>query len=173
MNFKLVIFDVDGTLVEDMVSEDLTGQAIEFLKSLPEGTRLALASNQGGVGLRHWMTEGSFGDPTKHPTVAESMARLSRIAGKVTLLTKGKPVIVKICFAYQSKSSGNWGPMPKGHENDPFWSHEWRKPSPGMLDAIAREYRVTSMETLFVGDRDEDKDAAFAFGCHFKWAKKM
>lgn len=169
MNFRLVIFDVDGTLVPDMRSEVLTESAISFLKGLPSGTRIALASNQGGVGLRHWMETANFGNPDAYPTAGEAMARLSNIAGRITLLTQG-PVLIKCCFAYESKRSGKWAPIPQGHEDDPFWSREWRKPHCGMLESAAREYGVTSMQTLFVGDRDEDEKAARKFGCHFRAA---
>jgi D-glycero-D-manno-heptose 1,7-bisphosphate phosphatase len=58
----------------------------------------------------------------------------------------------------------------KGLEN-PRWQTDWRKPLPGMLVEAMKDAGVAPEETLFVGDREEDRQAASAAGCAFRWAK--
>jgi FMN phosphatase YigB (HAD superfamily) len=57
-NYDLIIFDQDGTLAEFKTGVILPGvrEWFDEWRTLPhdERPRLALASNQGGVGLRRW-----------------------------------------------------------------------------------------------------------------------
>jgi HAD superfamily hydrolase (TIGR01549 family) len=46
-------------------------------------------------------------------------------------------------------------------------SHPRRKPNPGMLMELMELYGVSPHETLMVGDRPEDAEAAKAAGCEF------
>jgi D-glycero-D-manno-heptose 1,7-bisphosphate phosphatase len=48
-----------------------------------------------------------------------------------------------------------------------------RKPEPGMLRHLMDVTGATPEETLFVGDRSEDEDAARRAGCHFAWADEF
>lgn len=67
--YDLLIFDVDGTLVVDYDSDILPPEVTNFFKGLSNegGPVIALATNQGGVGLRQ-----GFGDPEKLPTQEKS-----------------------------------------------------------------------------------------------------
>lgn len=47
-----------------------------------------------------------------------------------------------------------------------------RKPRPGMLENIMKYWQIDPEETLFVGDRDSDKETAENAGCDFMWAKE-
>lgn len=47
---------------------------------------------------------------------------------------------------------------------------DFRKPAPGMLTFAIHLSGVTSADTLFVGDMDDDKQAAEAAGVAFAWA---
>lgn len=67
-----------------------------------------------------------------------------------------------ICF-----SSPNEKALPEYYNaNDPR-----RKPNPGMLLEGMKHVGVEASETLFVGDRDEDEQAAKNAGVDFVWAK--
>lgn len=46
-----------------------------------------------------------------------------------------------------------------------------RKPSPDMLEKIMKYWQVDPADTLFVGDRQSDKETAENAGCDFLWAK--
>ena len=48
---------------------------------------------------------------------------------------------------------------------------EWRKPKPGMLIELMDSLGFTPVDTLYIGDRDSDQQAAEAAGINFIWAK--
>ncbi len=181
---KLIIFDVDGTLTPDNKSIMFESAVVEKLIALRgQDVTLALASNQGGVGLRHWIeVVGGFGTTPEekarslassqtYPTAQDAFTRLATIAGEVTTLSQ-LPCRIYTCYAYQSKA-GNWSPVPVGSEDDPMWSREWRKPNAGMLLQAMLDAGISTAETLFVGDRDEDAGAALAAGVQFVEAKEF
>lgn len=72
-------------------------------------------------------------------------------------------------YAYQNKL-GHWIPT-QGHEDDPRWSQDWRKPAPGMLRQAMQDANVPPEQTLYVGDSDDDQKAAEAAGCGFRLAR--
>lgn len=181
---KLIIFDVDGTLTPDNKSTRFESSVVEKLISLRgQDVALALASNQGGVGLRHWIeVVGGFGTTPEekarslassqtYPMSQDAFTRLATIAGEVTALTQ-LPCRIYTCYAYQSKA-GNWSPVPVGSEDDPMWSKEWRKPNAGMLLQAMLDAGISTTETLFVGDSDEDAGAALAASVQFVEAKEF
>jgi histidinol phosphatase-like enzyme len=181
---KLIIFDVDGTLTPDNKSTRFESSVVETLIALRgQDIALALASNQGGVGLRHWIEAvGGFGTTPEekakslassqtYPTAQDAFTRLATIAGEVTTLSQ-LPCRIYTCYAYQSKA-GNWSPTPAGSEDDPMWSREWRKPNAGMLLQAMQDVGASTAGTLFVGDRDEDAGAALAAGVQFVEAKEF
>lgn len=189
----LIILDVDGTLTPDMTGVLFDSNVVEKLMALRgTGVKLALASNQGGVGLRHWIeSAGGFGKTAeekeasllaaaKYPTLQESMSRLATVAGNVTALTY-LPVKIYASFAYQSKG-GNWGPTPYDltsamadnekdpraiYEIPPEWSQQWRKPNAGMLLQAMADWNELPENTIMVGNSAEDKGAALAAGIDF------
>lgn len=170
----LIIFDLDGTLADRESGHLLPGRRAFFLRLGQEypggsGPQLALATNQGGVGLRHWMETGNFGEPERYPTQAEAEAKLNEVAETIGSLSGHWPARY-ISFAYQARSE-KWGPTPPETDDDPRWSCDWRKPAPGMLLQAMNDAGVIPEWTLMVGDRDEDAQAAEAAGCAFAWAE--
>jgi len=170
--FQLVIFDVDGTLVETYGLEPLPNVESFFRLVLnggcPQPPGLALATNQGGVGMRYWMERGRFGQPENFPTEDSVNERLGNLLTRL-----GAPEArVYTSFLYQTKN-GKWAPAPPGRQGDPRWSPEWRKPNPGMLLQAMADAGARPERTLFVGDREEDREAAAAAGCAFAWAAEF
>lgn len=157
--YNLYIFDVDGTLAERDSDKLLPGVAEWFAAN--GGKNAAIATNQGGVGLRHWMEEGGFGDPSQYPTEPQVALRMRRLRKALGISASS----VFVSYAYQAQS-GLWNPPPQ--LADESWSHEWRKPSPGMLLAAMQRHRTSN--ALMIGDRQEDKGAALAAGIDFMWA---
>lgn len=150
----LYIFDVDGTLAERDSTDLLPGVAEWFASN---SDPVALATNQGGVGLRHWMESAGFGDPSRYPTEEQVMHRLHTIADNL-----GVPRdCVYAAFAYQSKSSGKWSPRRDGL----FWEPSWRKPEPWML--IHAMEMAGEDTAVMVGDSEEDRQAARAAEIEF------
>lgn len=164
---KLVIFDVDGTLCHPHTTDLLPGVAdfIALARIARNAPVLAIATNQGGVGLRHWMEQGSFGEPGRYASEAEALATYGDLAQSLGAR-------LYVAFAYQAKS-GAWAPTPERPIAPECWAHDWRKPSPGMLIQAMADAGATPAETIFIGDSPEDQQAAAATGCYFQWAQKF
>lgn len=168
--YKLIIFDLDGTLVKKWTDELLPGVEEFFSKCK---SAVAIATNQGRVGLRYWMEQDGFGEPDKFPTEEQVWERLRNVQAQL-------PTFVPyVSWAYQSKK-GAWGPQKVEH--DPFaghneiadgWRKDWRKPDPGMLLQAMAFACATPAETLMVGDMESDRLAAEAAGCAFAWADEF
>lgn len=169
-SYKLIIFDVDYTLADPETGDLLPGVS-DWFEAHGDGVQIAVASNQGGVGLRHWMEVEHFGRPRDFPTRDEIQVYLECVIAR--LPERFRPALtqnLRVCFAYQSKKSGKWSPTPGGCEGNPDWLPENRKPAPGMLRAAMQAAGAGSDETLMVGDSDDDQGAAAAATCAFAWA---
>lgn len=165
MDYKLIIFDVDGTLAE-LYSTRLLPGVMDWFNNKPEEVEIAIATNQGGVGLRYWMESEKFGKPGKYPTQTAVTDRLAQVAEKLGLAWED----VYVAYAYRDKRRDEFGPTPPEFSNTPYWRHDWRKPQAGMLRQAMADYGVEPEETLMVGDREDDRAAAEAAGCDFMWA---
>jgi HAD superfamily hydrolase (TIGR01662 family) len=168
-NHKLIIFDMDGTLADRDTGELLEGVADWFsiYKHVTSGVKVAIATNQGGVGLRHWMETGGFGEPEKYPTETAVWERVNHVISQLGI--SQAEIRTCVCFAYKSQK-GIWSPTPQGEEREYKWSQHWRKPEPGMLLYLIKEHGVLASETLMVGDSPEDAQAAMRVKCEFQWA---
>lgn len=180
-NYDLIIFDLDGTLAEFKTGVILPGVRKWFgeWRTLPrdERPRLALASNQGGIGLRYWMESEDFGNPSNYPTqqqVAEHVAKVMQGIG-----LRERDMMNYMCFAYQSKRTGMWSPIPhdvvmsKNPRLINRWRDSHRKPNPGMLRDAVEDARARPAWTLMVGDWEEDAIAASAADVTFVWADEF
>jgi HAD superfamily hydrolase (TIGR01662 family) len=150
-----VTFDVDGTLTTTKSGETfrksaddwqwLPGRVEKCRELRDQGVRLAIASNQAGVAF-----------PWSKFSEAEIRLELELIARMI-----GAEYLGICCTTPNSKA------LPAYHNpND-----RRRKPNPGMLlEAMQTCGSVGPSETLFVGDRPEDEQAAQAAGVSFVWA---
>lgn len=163
--YKLIIFDLDDTLTPFTKTELLPGVKEWFDANDAGKVMIAMATNQGGVGLRHWMEDGRFGNPEKYPTEQQVREHIEKV-----LQNLGTRFPVFMSFRYQSYKTGNWSPVPAGVKEENEWSIQWRKPAPGMLIEAMYLAGVPSHHTLMVGNDDEDRLAAEAAGCAFEWA---
>lgn len=169
----LYIFDLDGTLTE-FTETDLYPDVIDwFEENKPE--QVAIATNQGGVGLRYWMEPrpkdnyDGFGDNWERlPTMESVYSRLITVQIEIEKITGYKPQYFA-SFRYLS-SNNNWSPIPDKFAGSPTWSASWRKPNPGMLLAAARKFKVPLGDCLMIGDDIVDKDAAANAGMSFQYA---
>jgi FMN phosphatase YigB (HAD superfamily) len=171
---KLIIFDFDGTLVE-FKTDVILPNVREFFQAVAQAEdkpQFAIASNQGGVGLHHWMQEGKFGGDNylKYPSISDAEARFKRFHNTLPL---GIEMPVFVCYAYMS-GKGNWAVPPSFvNEDDKQWWANRRKPEPGMLLDAMEEFGALRKDTLMVGDLEEDEIAASAAGCHFIHADRF
>lgn len=172
-NPQLVVFDMDGTLRDYETGELLPGVEDFFIKDRTPERRYAIATNQGGVGLRHWMEKDGFGNPEDYPTPESIQTELASVVMQVSELADyGDGIPVYMAFAYQSKKSGKWSPDPRpvAGAADYRWEPAARKPGAMMLEKAMLDADVKPFDCLMVGDSDEDMLAAMAAGCNFQWA---
>lgn len=155
---KLVIFDVDGTLVETKSDATFRKSAddwqwlpgrLEKCKQLRgQGIRLAVATNQGGV---------AFG----YMEESDIRAEIQRLCTEADITQSSTCYTHPKATLEQYRGEDHWRGQPR------------RKPGPGMLQEIMHYAACTLEETLFVGDRPEDEQAAQAAGCSFQWADEF
>jgi D-glycero-D-manno-heptose 1,7-bisphosphate phosphatase len=149
-SYRLVLFDLDDTLTDsanggvgDATVKWLPGRVARLRRLRADGVHVAIATNQGGVGLGY-------------NTEAETMRAINRVAAVVQ-----PPLRVYAAFGHpRAKVAG----YPR---DDP-----WRKPRPGMILQAMQDFGVAPQETLFVGDRDTDRAAAAAAGVAYLDAKE-
>ena len=163
-DYTLYLFDLDGTLA-DMNATTLYLDAQAWFEEHPS-VNWQLVTNQGGVGLRHWMETNGFGEPDQYPTEASIWERFK------TLFPNDLHRVL-VAFAYQSKKSGQWSPTPLVDRESLSWRRDWRKPSGSMLLHAMNRCNVDPEHTVMIGDSDEDEQAADAAGCDFIRAWKF
>lgn len=149
-DYDLVVFDLEGTLCHTRTGGpfrksaddwELYPDVLDRLAFLKErGSKIALASNQGGV---------AFGHLPAGPLHAE-LRRLAKAVGADDW---------RWCFHHPD---GTVAPY-----NVPC---RCRKPGPDMLLELMKEAGAAPGRTLMVGDREEDQRAAIRAGCGFIWA---
>jgi len=172
-NFDLLLFDLDGTLVEKFTSNLLPGVE-KFFRELnnavtsQEGFTIpafAICTNQGGVGLRYWMEERGFGEPEKYPTTKEFMRRFWDMCNK--LMFFNDPTLY-VCYRYKT-ADGEWSPCPypRTSGGNLQGSRVLRKPNPGMLFQAMISFDALPDRTAMIGDSEEDIGAARVAGCTF------
>lgn len=168
---ELLIFDIDGTLADRETGELLPG-VLDFFEKHGDAFDIVFATNQGGVGLRYWMESEGFGEPEKFPTQQDVGIHINTV---LTQLPERfhETVGIYVCYAYQSKNSGNWSPTPEQHRFEEDWDPNCRKPNAGMLVSAMRGRGLLPSQCLMVGDGDEDEEAAEAAGCHFRHADQF
>ena len=149
----LYIFDKDGTLCESVSGkkyinslEDqglMPGVAARCQALRAQGHRLAVASNQGGVAFGIMTYEAA------NDIVEDAASLIEAVTYRMS--------------PYH----------PKGRIAQYAIEHPDRKPGPGMLLSIMAELAASPAETIFIGDRPEDEQAAQAADVAFVWAKEF
>lgn len=154
-HIRLVIFDIDGTLVTTKSGATFRKTAddwqwlpgrLERLKFLQaQGGKIAIATNQGGV---------AFGYMRRKDIIDE----LYKMAYEV-----GTGIYISACFTHPKATIEEFKA-----EDDTR-----RKPGPGMLIEAQEHFKIGPIHTLMVGDRPEDEQAAQNAGVAFMWADEF
>jgi histidinol phosphatase-like enzyme len=180
-----VASDLDGTLVEPFKTVPLPGARLlcEFLaaKSIP----LVICTNQAGP---MW---GVLTKQEKYPTPEMLATTLFQISSALKLSTMEVVWCLSINDPRFYQQPERWPPeqiewslygirerlqsslwaLQRGFgDRHTFHVHdmlEWRKPKPGMLLKAANLFGVPTNAGLFLGDMQEDQDAANAAGMPF------
>ena len=152
--YTLIVFDIDGTLVRTASGatfrksaddwQYLPGRLEKVQQLRQEGVKISLASNQAGVAF-----------PWSSFTEAEIQSEINHVARDIGAEYIG------ICYTTPNPKA-----LPQYHNlND-----QRRKPGPGMLIEAMQHFNVRITDTLFVGDRAEDEQAAVVAGVSFQYA---
>jgi D-glycero-D-manno-heptose 1,7-bisphosphate phosphatase len=152
----LIIFDKDGTLTEfdgrpanhPEEQKLLPGVAERIAQLRERGCKIAIASNQGGVA---W---GFISYDQAEALMADAAAKIGADAWR-------------FC-PHDPRAAGK-----PGANEEYAVACSCRKPEPGMLIELMQQFGATPDETLFVGDRDEDREAARRAGVRFISAKRF
>jgi D-glycero-D-manno-heptose 1,7-bisphosphate phosphatase len=151
LKYKFIIFDKDGTICWNKndhnnfinhwnEQELIPGVAGKCKEVRDVGIELGVASNQGGVAF------GYMNGGVAYSVVAMAAEDI------------GAQYHTHCPYHPEGKIEG-------------YVRDDWlRKPRPGMLLTLMVEAQFEPYETLFVGDRDEDYQAAKRAGCDFMWA---
>ena len=162
MNFKLIIFDKDKTLVKpksrgrfvnfpkDQILLKGVDKKVQRLRE--DGVLMAIATNQGGVSAGH-------------KSLGSAKAELSYVM-KLTQIEYGI-----LCPDMGGRRA--CALTPDGEEKLSGGDASWRKPGAGMVLWCLAKLGAEPGETLFVGDRPADQQAAHSAGCEFRWAKNF
>ncbi|MEK6223137.1 MAG: HAD-IIIA family hydrolase [Chloroflexota bacterium] len=163
---KLAIFDIDGTLTEieaelraknpKHTTPNKRGEQVP-IAGVPEklaqlqadGIMIALATNRGGVAWGY-----------------NTLAEAHDLALEAAELCGIPDVPIYVC-PYHAKARGKRVNREYARED------ECRKPNPGMLNMAMGMAKVIPAETIFVGDRDSDEEAAANAGVRFVWAEEF
>lgn len=152
-HIKLVIFDVDGTLVTTKSGATFRKTAddwqwipgrLEQCQDIAQRVNIALASNQGGVAFGHLVEDAINWELAK--TANEIAAYVPHF----------------YCCNHPTASH------PEYRKDDTR-----RKPGPGMILEAQEHFKIGTIHTLMVGDRPEDEQAAQNAGVAFMWADEF
>lgn len=155
----LYIFDVDGTLIRSFLRdgapvedydrvEFLDGRVgrINGLKMRPQ-THFAIATNQGGVAMGYQES-------------GQVWLKMGQVVAGLGLWDV--PTSVHVAFNH-----------PQARLEQYKKDDGMRKPGPGMLLQAARAHGASKPDTIFVGDRDTDRQAANAAGIRYMDAEEF
>jgi D-glycero-D-manno-heptose 1,7-bisphosphate phosphatase len=153
----LIIFDKDGTLIRYLNGHPanspeeqalLPGVAERIANLKDRGCKIAIASNQGGVA---W---GFISHSQAEALMADAAAKTGADAW--------------IFCPHDPRAAGK-----PGANEEYAIPCSCRKPEPGMLMKLMQQFGASPDETLFVGDREEDREAARRAGVRFMWAERF
>jgi histidinol phosphatase-like enzyme len=163
---RLLLCDLDSTLAVKWEPELLPGRAAALARA---GWPVAIVTNQGGVHAGQYWREREPERGRRYPTVASLQERLEAV-------TAALPQVQAVYLAFYVGHEEYGYPaeredvVVKLASGVPFhgsWSPGWRKPNGGMLCQACRDFGIDPRQTWFLGDAEDDRDAAATLGVPF------
>lgn len=180
----LILFDLDGTLVESFTTKVLPGVK-EILQTIRErGISIGICTNQAGPAWRYATGQEKY--PTSDRVARNILAiaheleltdvpwfiaigdeRLLKLEGEKA---NGSDAINQVHLDLQ-KALRYSRELPNVQISD---SLAWRKPQPGMIQSAMEIFQVTKKTVVvYAGDMTTDEQAAKNAGVHFVYADKL
>jgi HAD superfamily hydrolase (TIGR01662 family) len=169
MKYKLICFDIDGTLI-DRDSTSLYPEVRKYFEDTfvdgdypkDDTPKIALVTNQGGPACH----DADWPWSDKYPSLADVNSRLKMVVDEVSRAALHSPLIY-VAYAYKMKNGQVI--YPDGIK-DYLKDENLRKPNPGMILRAMHFKKIKNpADVLMVGDRPEDRQAAEAAGVAFSW----
>lgn len=157
-NKRLTIFDLDRTLVP-FDSTELYPHVIPMLQDAADHGYVAIATNQGGPACKDAGLGSHY--PTSDQVLDRIMAIVQDIEGIIN-----QEVRCEICWLYKSPDGQLLLPNHVKMRDMKAWE-QLRKPNPGLLLRLMAFYNVEPVDTVMIGDSDDDEAAALAAGITF------
>jgi histidinol phosphatase-like enzyme len=163
---KLLLCDLDSTLAVKWQPELLPGRAQALARA---GWPVAIVTNQGGVHAGHHWRQHEPDRAERYPTVASLQARLEAVT---TAIPEVRAVYLAFYVGHDEYvlPADRDDVIVKLESGVPFhgsWSPGWRKPNGGMICQACRDFGVDPREAWFLGDAEDDRNAAATLGVPF------
>lgn len=166
MTIKLLVLDMDGTVrrhrskdtfIQDPLDQEIIPEAQSAIARFAgEGYIIIGATNQGGVAAGH---------KTLEDAIAEQRQTLC-LASQIESILFCPDYEGRQCYRVFGKD------MSYGEYHQHYWGL-YRKPNPGMINLAMYFWNAAKTNTVFVGDRSEDAEAArnagVTFMTHQEW----
>jgi D-glycero-D-manno-heptose 1,7-bisphosphate phosphatase len=153
--YKLIALDADGSIVitksgatfrKDAADwKWLPGRVEKIRELIGQGKRVVVCTNQGGVAYGYMKQE-------------DILAELQKMCREVGIPAGG----LYVCYTHPDAK------LPQYRMKD-----YRRKPGPGMLIEAMQDFEAKPAETLYIGDRDDDWEAAHVAGVSFEWSDEF
>lgn len=164
-NIKVVILDVDDTIVGKWGEDILPGRRAKLAQIREQGKKIFLATNQGGPAYRMVYEQENSPMASIYPSLLDVTRRLYLI----TLLVKAERCYVALHPGEGGVANKLFADMQTNQMEEyafydgrisASWRKTWRKPEKGMIWEIMKETEVMQAEALYVGNAMTDLDAA-------------
>lgn len=159
---KLLLTDLDGTLTESWNTKFLLNVTDKINELSAGGVKIAVVTNQGGVGYRRHTQDKKYPDLQSVLERMNDIARMLPIdkiyvsldAGRAEWTNYDDPDSVIVDSNDNAYIQASWRP-------------DWCKPDDGMLMQACNDFDIDPADCLMIGDRDTDKIKGF----NFQWAQ--
>ena len=159
---SLLLIDIDGTLREPLSGQQYFQHPKD--QRIIEGAQIAL-----GAYKEDWIIVGI----TNQGGVAAGHKSMQECIKEQQYTLELFPELREIYFCpdFEGKKCFRVTGHNVYNHSKTKWSRQYRKPRSGMLQLAMVRHKHTPQNSLYVGDRPEDEQAAQRAGVPFQWAR--
>jgi len=160
-----LVADLDGTILERWAPGNYTPRPGPALRLVQEAYKIAILTNQGGLALQWAGVPGAERYPNLRATLTRVRAGMEWSGARLALVVAVHPRQAETARGRVLSGVGQWLP-PVLVDRGIYLSFNpgFRKPAPGGVRWLCARLGVGPDSVTFVGDADDDRDAAGAAG---------